>query len=189
MDKKIRKREKGSLTVEASLVLTFFIFVIMLFLSFGRVFRAQNYVSHALMQTTQAIAQDYYIMEKAQNVTRAGKFNNAILELLAGIEDITSITDINQQFLMQIHWSDANSGLEADAFRKYAKWTLGDDIDDTLKEMGIDAGLNGLEIQESSIEASGDVYVYVKYQVKLLFPYLGFKTVELEQKARAKIWK
>lgn len=185
----LKKREGGSLTVEACLVLTFFIFVIMLFLSFGRVFRAQNYVAHSMMQTTQAIAQDYYIYEQAEKGTKLGSGVSAMLDLLNAITDLAPLKEIKQMVQEKIGWDDKKADMSAMVFRRYAKLTMGDDIDSVLQELGVDGGLSGLEIEELTMDASGDVYAYVKYRVKLLFPYLGFEDVELEQKARAKVWK
>ena len=61
----MKKREQGILTVEASIVLTLMLLFILFLFSFGRVYRAQNLVSHATLQSADAVALESYLRETA----------------------------------------------------------------------------------------------------------------------------
>lgn len=186
----MRKRSDGSLTVEASLVLIFFVFVVMLFLSFGRVYRAQNYVSHALMQTTQAIAQDYYVYDKAVSGTAIGSTASSIYNLLSAISDLKPFNQVKEYVAGKTGWTDLKKGVGVSVFKSYMSLVLGEDTDDTLIQMGLQNGIDSLEFEKIEYNnGSGDISVHVKYKVQLPFPFLGYKEMELEQTAQAHIWK
>ena len=56
-----KKRQQGILTVEASIVLTLLILLVLFLFSFGRVYRAQSLVSHATLQAADAVALESYL--------------------------------------------------------------------------------------------------------------------------------
>lgn len=162
----------------------------MLFLSFGRVFRAQNYVSHSVLQTTQAIAQDYYIYEKAIDGTTVGSTVGSISELLSAITDLKPIKTIKDFIAVQIGWSNIRHAMEGNVFKRYMKSVVGEELEESLINLGLEEGLDSLEVEKIEMnDDSGDIYVHVKYKVKLLFPFLGYEDMQLEQTARAHIWK
>ena len=61
----MKKGERGILTVEASIVLTLCTFFILFLFSFVRVYSAQSLVSHAVLQSSDAVALESYLREQA----------------------------------------------------------------------------------------------------------------------------
>lgn len=62
------KRIRGSVTIEASIALTFFMFFILTFLSFGSYYKAQNAMKHSLNQAAKTIALEHQWSETVDNL-------------------------------------------------------------------------------------------------------------------------
>ena len=169
---------KGSLTIEASIILSIFTFFILFFFSFGQVYKVQNIVSHATIQTAESISIDSYFRE-ALGETNVGKATGFICDLLNVDNDFSSS-------VMKL--SDSNIG---SVVKKSFIASLSDsenEANDLLKKNGVKNGINGIDLSESKLSGD-DVIISAKYTVKLQFPLFGKKELNLTKVAKSHLFK
>ncbi len=177
----MEKNEKGLLSVEASLALTAFMFFILFFLSFARVYRAQEVVSHAAFQTAQTMAVESYARE---TIGESGT-----LGAISKLSDfITSISGKSRPaYLDQYssYGSVANfKGILAEEFAA----SIGTDstaADAKLKQLGVKDGLSGIDFSGTTITGSL-IKVKVNYKLNLQFNFFGVNELSLSKTAVCK---
>ena len=173
----MRKREQGILTIEASIVLTFCLLFILFLFGFARVYNAQSTVSHAVLQSTDAIALESYLRE----------------ETLHGSE--SDVTELANRFLGTTSISaDSYKSLRSADVSKIAKekfiYALGKnktEANNKLKKLGIKNGVDGIDFSASKIDlGNDDVIVYVKYIINMQFPLFGMDEISVTKAAKSK---
>jgi len=177
----MKKDEKGMLVVEASLALTAFMFFILFFLSFARVYRAQEVVSHATFQTAQTLAVESYTRE---TIGEAGT-----LGAISKLSDfITNITGKSRPALLDKYSSYGSvANLKGIVLEEFAM-SIGEDIgtaDAKLKQLGVKDGLNGIDFSGTSISGS-QITIKINYKVKLQFDFFGVDELGLSKTATCK---
>lgn len=176
--------KKGSLTIEASIALTAFMFIVVTILSFATVYRAQSIVSHATLQTSQSLAVESYYREtisKADSADLASKlikFAGFLGFNTAGLDDgYASLGDEGTDFY----------GIVRETFA-YAIAGDVDTADKILEDAGIPEGLDGIDFSYSSVNGS-DIIINAQYEVKLPFSFFGEQTISLSKSAKTKAFK
>ena len=173
----MKKKEQGILTVEASIVLTLFLLFVLFLFSFARMYRAQNMISHATMQSADALALESYIREVAhdEDASEIIKLGNQLSGLTSlSEESFTSLRAADIPKLAKEKFAVAISSSEANA-------------DAILKKLGVKGGLSGVDFSVSKMDLdSNDVIVYANYTLELQFPVFGFSEINVTKAARAK---
>lgn len=172
---KTLKKEKAALTVEASLTLTLFMFFVLFLLSFNRVYSAQNTVSHATLQAADAIS--------SESMLRAGATEENIEKLLAVSNHIYAGESIPKSALEKL----TNANIVEVARNNFISAIAESEskADSVLKKYGVKDGINGIDFSGCSYNGdTGETVVYVKYNVELQFPILGFKSFPMTKAAR-----
>lgn len=177
---KRNNNENGILAVEASIVLFFLIFFMLFIWNFAGVFTAQNAVSHASMQATQACAVDNLSksLAKSKNNTtvqamgEVTEFINPILEFL-GFNVINEFKTFDQ--------NAAKYQVYEDLFYYFIG---GEDV---AKSLGIDTRDIKFEIDETVLSA-GTLNVKITYKVKLKFGVFGLDSMQFVKYASCKLF-
>lgn len=180
---KRKDNEKGVLAVEASIVLFFLIFFMLFIWNFAGVFSAQNAVSHASMQATQAIAVDNLSKALAESKNQSTvqtmgditKFVNPILEFL-GFDKISEFKTFDQ-----------NSAKYQVYEKLFYYFIGGENGEEVAKEMGIDTQTIRFEIDETLLSA-GTLRVKITYDVKLKFGVFGLDKMTFTKYASCKLY-
>jgi hypothetical protein len=172
------KRQEGVIAIEASIALVIFTLFILFILGFGNVYKAQNIVSHATLQASQALAIESYAREGfyGTNISEAIKFIDKVLGFF-GVE-ISGFTDSfyslgsvgNFQAIARNRFALSIAGSEAEA-------------DARLRSVGVKDGLDGIDFSDSKIVGS-DIIVIVRYNVEVSF--LGARDIPLMKSAKSK---
>ena len=168
--------------IEASIALTAFMFLILFFMSFAQIYRAQSVVSHASFQTSQTLAVESFTREKVgesgtlQAISKILDFYNTIRGTSVG----TGITD-SYRSLGKVSNLE---GIIKDVF-VYSLADSTEAADEKLKSLGIKDGLNGIDFGGSSVSGS-DITINIKYTVQLQFSFFGKKDIELNKTAMCK---
>lgn len=171
------KNNKGILTIEASLVLTFFIMFILFFLSFGRVYRAQNIVSHGVLQAADSISTESYIRENTPE--------DSVSDVLYVSQHIYGGDSVSE---------DALTSLKKVNFSKLAKdkftAVVAEDTskaDAVLRSVGVKDGLSGIDFTKSKLKSSDDeTIIYASYTVELQFPLFGVREFNMSKAAKVR---
>jgi len=173
----MKKREQGVLSVEASIVLTLMLLFILFLFSFGRVYRAQNLVSHATLQSADAVALESYLRETALQadasdvVYLANQITDSSAISAEGLESLRSANlpkIARQKFIAAIASSEAKA-------------------DEKLRSMGVKDGLAGIDFSECKMDlGSDDVIIAVTYTIEMQFPVFGYDEITVTKAAKAK---
>ena len=173
----MRKNEKGILAIEASIVLcTLTLFMLFLF-NFATIYRAENMVSHAALQTADAVALESYLREMT--------FENDEQSVLFWANRINGTTDISADSFESLRTAD----LQSIAKEKFTL-AIGADAnqaDATLRDLCIKDGLDGVDLSASYVDlTSNDVIIKAEYTVKMRFPVFGARELQVSKAAKAK---
>lgn len=171
------KRQKGNLTIEASLVLTLFTFFILFFFSFGRVYKAQNIVSHATIQCAQSLAVESYFRETFAS-TNTGKAITWISQLTGDSKITDSMLSLSEVDLGSV--IKKNFAVSIAENEKAA--------DEVLKANGVKDGINGVKFGKSKV-AENNIIVNATYTVELQFPLFGKKEFTMTKAAKSRSFK
>ena len=174
---KQEKLQKGSLTIEASIVLTCFMFFLLTFFSFGRIYKAQNIMSHATIQCAQSMAIESYFRETVAS-TNAG----------TAIKWISQLTGDNAVTDSMLSYSEVDMGSVVKG--NFAVAIAGDteEANKILRANGVKDGLNGISF-ERSVVSGDDIIIYVTYTVELQFPLFGKDEITLTKAAKSRAFK
>ncbi len=171
------KNNKGILTIEASIVLTFFTMFVLFFLSFGRVYQAQSIVSHAVLQAADSISTESYLRE------------NTTEDLFHDVQFVS-----NHMYGGDMVSSDSLKSLKKINFAKLAKdkftAVVAEDATESniiLQSVGVKDGLAGVDFSQSSLKTANDeTIIFARYTVELQFPLFGVKEIDLTKAAKVK---
>lgn len=211
------KDEKGALSLEASIVVTIFLFLMLFLYSFFVVFEARNQMAHVLLATTDSMALDPYESGKYSNSGNVSQLLYALYGVAGGSDDgFVSTQDwsnITGFGFDETSWDGTiyvdgtdSSLLEPDEFGNAATTStmlkaaieerflayLADGslerANEMLKKYHIRDGWNGLDFSGSKI-SSGKLYITVQYTLEYEFNVFGLGTLTMQQSACSKIWK
>lgn len=173
----MRKNEKGVLTIEASIALCAFTLFVLFLFNFATVYRAENMVSHAVLQAADAVALESYLRETS--------FENDEQNVLFWANRINGVTNISQDSFESLRTAD----LQTIAKEKFTL-AIADNTskaDAILQELCVKGGINGVNLSESYVDLThNDVIVKAEYTVKLRFPVFGAKELNVTKAAKAK---
>lgn len=162
------KQEKGVLTIEATIILSTLIFFITLMLSFGRVYMAQYYVAHSLLQTGKALSFKAYKYETTEG------------SILAFMKDVVTSNDDS---VIRILW---NNGQIVPAIKETFRNVVTDG-EKQLKYMGLEGGLSSMSF-EGTEKTGNQLRIKVSYKVRLPFGFFGHEYVTLHQEIKTGLW-
>ena len=159
------KKEKGSITIEASLALTFFMFFILTFISLGVQFKIQSAVKHAVNQSAQTLS----ISNKWQEVI-AGmsvpELVNSVGELITEIDPDLGAQWVEFTSDMQSFENYSEAELQKELKKYIVYYLTGVETDD---ESTMNSELNKLQILEMDLDGTkidgGNIEIKVKYKV------------------------
>lgn len=176
------RNTKGVLSLEASIALTFFIFLMLFMYSFFVVFEARNQIAHVLLTTTDSLALDAFVNETPGEST--------IQELLYGLYGKNA--ESNGVFTDYTKWYDGDEQqLQNTIDARFAAYLADGDTTEAnriLESLNIVGGFDGLDFSGSHVDGD-DLYVVVRYTLEYEFNLFGLGTIEMEQSACSKLWK
>jgi len=169
------KKEKGSITIEATLALSIFTFAFMTFISFVNVARTESVVQHALNQTAQEISQYFYlleIIEESENTSQADELLRNFADFSASIGEGFSTSIVHQLFSMD------EASLSSSLMQKYLSR-------DQLHDLGVE----GIDLSDSSFLQDGQMINLVAvYRIKSMIPSFFNKHMVIKQTASTAAW-
>lgn len=186
--------ERGVISLEASIVVSLFIFLMLFLYSFFMMFQARNAIGHAVLSATNSLSLDAYANEHlVDEDTLIGVLSslygeissddNAFLEAYKWYDDATTTSDTGERVASEAF-------LNAIEERVIAYLANGDrdKAEDILNKYHIVGGLNGLDFSKSYVE-DDNIHIILQYKLAYEFNVFGLGPVELEQSACSKLWK
>lgn len=193
-----RKNESGSIALEASIVLTLFIFFIVAIYSFFAVFEARGKISSNLLQTAQSLSLDPYATDKIY-VDFDDKDNDSLLTFLTSFGLKSTVSD-DRFVTTDEEWYAAgnakdNKELEKAIKNRFVAYLTSDGSEDEaealLRKYKITDGIDGLDFEESTVDSDGLLTITLKYKLKYLFdvPTINLPPLEFKQSVAVQLWK
>lgn len=195
MEKKL-SWEYGLLSLEASIALTIFIFLMLFMYSLFVVFEARNTIGHAVLATANSLALDAYDSSQlGDGETLASIFHNVYGTITHG--GMTSNFADSRKWYEDSVVEDGNSKtLSADfleaiqtRFCAYLGGSSAAGADEVLRRYHIQNGKEGLDFSNSYVDADGNLHLSVQYTIKYEFQVFNLDALNMEQKACSKLWK
>lgn len=178
------KKQEGTLTIEATISLTIYLFAMMFLVNVGHVYRAQNYMVHGLMQTGQMLAFSSYEYgldnENRSNITLddlvdAGKRLFGLLNGSTGAHDIKKA------------WRGEQYPQAAKLAFGYC---AGENVSKTnqyLEKYGISGGVDSIDFAKTCCD-DGNLCLRVQYTVDLPFAFFNIDHVDMHQQIVCGLW-
>lgn len=173
----MKKNEKGVLAIEASIVLCALTLFMLFLFNFATVYRAENMVSHATLQTADAVALESYLREMS--------FETDAQKVLFWANRINGVTSISEESFESLRTAD----LQSIAKEKFtlAIGSNAHEADGALRDLCVKGGLNGVDLSASYVDLnSNDVIIKADYTIKLRFPVFGVQELRVSKAAKAK---
>lgn len=185
MDINIRKktdRTKGSVTLEASIALTIFIFLMLFMYSFFVMFEARNEMAHTMLATTNSLAFDPYVTETVKE--------DSAQQLLYSLYG--KISDSNGKFIDNSKWYDGDeTKIQQTVEQRFLHYLSGGDkseADRILEQLNVVGGFDGLDFSKCKV-IGDDLYIEISYKLTYEFQVFGMDTLEFSHKCCSKLWK
>ncbi|MBQ2943216.1 MAG: hypothetical protein IJD93_00755 [Ruminococcus sp.] len=174
----MKDKQKGILTIEASIVLCFCTLIVLFLLSFARIYTAQSIVSHAVLQASDAVALESYLRESS---FQGGEAN--IVEIVNRFDGET--TPVSADSFKSLRTADVQK-IAKEKF-VYAISKSEAEADQKLKNVGVKDGLAGVNFGASRIDlGNDDVVVHANYTIELQFPVFGWQEISVTKAAKSK---
>ena len=178
-------RQEGALTIEASVTFTIFMFLIIFFLNFGKLYIAQNIVNHATLQTAKNLSVRSFYSEAAMG----SKTGVLIQNSSAYISFFTHL--LGQGTVPQIIFDSLDVDNEEGIARDEFKNVISADgqihnVDAYLRWCGVENGLSGISFKGSKMKWKDYVYVRVGYEVEMSCPIIGNRKIKICQTGKVK---
>ncbi len=176
-------KNRGSLTIEASVSLVIFWFFMMFILNAGQVYRAQTYVTHGVLQAGKMLAYNSYDYNHF-SVSEAG-FDKLFQAL--------GFNNVGNNSTLYSAWNKDAMTYNSSALNGAMKYAFGYCASSSpaitnqkLKEYGLENGIDSIEFKASSEKSN--LVVDAEYKVKMPFAFLGIKYVTLRQHVKCGLW-
>lgn len=179
--RKFKKETKGLLSLEASIALTIFIFLMLFLYSFFVVFEARNQIGHVLLSTAESLSLDAF-------ATDTLKDDESLKSIIYNIYSNSS--ESNGLYTENKKWYDEDDikDVVKTRFLAYLSGGDNDEAEKILKQLNIVDGLDGLDF--SNCKVSGDeLSLEVKYSVDYEFQAFGLGRLTFSQSCCSKLWK
>ncbi|MGE9976330.1 TadE/TadG family type IV pilus assembly protein [Coprococcus catus] len=181
----IEDKQRGSTTLETSIVLPIFIFIFLFIFGLFSIVSAQNQMTHALIQSTKSMSLDSYITESVDSAAEAGtKFWGGLSD---AVMDIVRIGN-DEHFTSSTDWYKTNKGADI-AKKRFVGYMSGGDEDaakEKLKNLGIVNGLDGVNFE---VQVEGEeLTVTMKYEIQYWFDFFGTGRIPMEQTVKSRLW-
>lgn len=206
--------EKGLLSLEASIVVTLFMFMMLFLYSFFIVFEARNEMAHVLLSTSNSLSLDSYEISKLKS---SGDLSQLLTQIYGGLNgDSDGFVSNNRWTDMKVYEVDGNKwngdiyfpsseGLEADDYDNSAVYSsvFGNEIKDrffaylsggyesdveaTLKRLHVKGGKDGLDFTGTHL-SDGNLYLSLKYTLEYEYKIPGLEDMTFQQSVCSKLW-
>lgn len=172
------ERERGVISIEATIVLTAFLFFMMFLYSLLIMVMAQSAMSTALLRSAQSLSLDSYAVENYYGETGLGP---AIADFF-GLHGSDSTT----AFFSDQKWYASEQTLEAAVESRFYGYLAGGEAES--RERLAAFHITDLSFDGSLVDAGGDLTLRLTYQLSPAFNFFGLTSISVEKTACSKMW-
>ena len=179
--------EKGSITLETSIILPSFIFLFLFVNGLFEIVSIQNQMTHVLVQSAKSLSLDSYLLENIESAYEDktkfwGSFTDLILDFVR--------LDTNPYFSSTLDWYNSETGNSEVARKRFVGYLSGGDevvADEKLENLGIVDGMNGIDFK---MMVEGEILTLtIKYEIQYWFDFWDMGRIPMEQSIKVRLWK
>jgi hypothetical protein len=162
--------QKASLTVEASLVMPIFLYLMIAFLYFMQIFTIQEQIQSTITKMGLGLSKSAYFYKDFPDINEAVSFDKSILdsEYVSGINEMT------------------DKIISGYSLKLFAKQYLDKDF---INQSCVKNGFDGIDFSYSSIANEDDVIdIIVKYQICIPVRIINLGDMSMLQRVRLRAW-
>ncbi|MGN0316844.1 MAG: hypothetical protein ACI4E1_02800 [Lachnospira sp.] len=197
---KMSRNNSGSITLEACIVLTLFIFFVLTLYSFFMVFEIQGKISTTLLQCSQSLSLDSFNIDKTYVDFDEDEELDAfpyLVDKLGMQKSIINEKNVtrNNQWYKEPSSASENSELQRVIKDRFIAYLTAEGTDsaakDLLEQFRIEDGISGLDFSESKIDDNNNLVIKVKYRVNYVFdcPTIGLEPLQFGQSTTSHLWR
>lgn len=183
----MQERERGSLTLEMSIILPIFIIMFLFIYGLFGIVSAHSQITHALIQSSRSLSLDSYLLENVESASES------VTKFWGGLSDMVMDfyrLDKDKHFSARTDWYASESGSSVAAKDRFVGYFTGGDeaaANEKLKNLGIVDGLDGIKFS-TKIEDE-DLIITIKYNLQYWFDCFGAGNIPMQQTVKARLWK
>lgn len=181
-----QNKQSGVMAIDATISLCLTMMLMILIIDIGSVYRAQNYTYHGVLQTAKAFSVYVHKINIRQNT------DTELEELIKDFLTFINVISTTKEDTISELWEKDNVlNTQQIVTMMYPVCLAGDDqnANKELKRYGVAKGLEGIDFSGTTVDnAKKDLIIKAKITVDLPLPVFGYKSVELEQSAHARLW-
>ncbi len=187
------KDTSASITIEASIALTLFMFLVLLIYSFFVIFEAQGKVASTLLRTSESMSLDSYATDK---LDLDNNLKEDVSEWIIQIGFQSACA--NPEFVSGKRWyentEDANESLQKVVKERFCAYLTEEGTESSanelLEQLRVVGGYEGIDFSESKVDENGDICLVVKYELSYIFdfPLFNMENPKLKYTTRAHLW-
>ena len=165
-----KKNNKGSITLEASLVLPIFIFLLLFMYGIIMVFSGKELMSHAALESAQSLSLDSFANEK---IGGPG-FENSKTMVNQLYSSLLTDSKNGSHFSSNDKWYSGNvSGAVESRFWGYFIGGSSSKANKLLPMIGIKEGTSGVRFSSSYKDGDNNLHIIVEYDQQFMFDMGG----------------
>ena len=162
------KKNKGSITLEASIVLPFFIFILLFMYGLIMLFSGKQLMSHAALQAGQSLSLDSFAIE-TMDIEDYQIVEQGVNKLYSSL-----VTDNknNKYFYSNKRWYEDN--VENEVKKRFWGYFIGGSSSKAkgiLSMIGVKKGPSQVKFTKSYLDEENDLHIIVEYQQHFLFDF------------------
>lgn len=180
----MKKKSDGYLTVEATISLTIFLFFMMfIIMNMGQIYRAQNYVTHGLLQSGKMLAINSFSYDDPA-------ISEVIVDVVESVLHRVSVFWGANWFandnIMKLYWNVGGYHTAVKEVFGYCAGASPDETNAALKRYGLANGIDSIDFDVE--KGDSDLLIKAEYEITLPFRFFGFEHVTMHQQVKCGLW-
>lgn len=173
------KNEKGSMTLEASIIVPIFVSVMLLANGFFIFFMGQQMMANALIQSAKSLSYDPYATQRT-DLDNA----NFLTELIPTIYD--ALDAGGGDYVSSTPWYE-DDNIEDEVKARFLLYLSPTNADELLKTFGVENGVAGLDFSESTY-SDGVLTVKMNYTQEFIFNMMGLASFDDSMQVKVRMF-
>ena len=172
-------QNRGSLTLEAAIMVPMFIIIMLVVNGLFLLFMGQQIMLHTLVQSAKSLSYDVYATQRAEN-----NKSDSLTEMALDLFSIGS-----EGYMSTEQWYKEDGDLEGAIEDRFKVYLAEDEsaVDKTLELVGVENGFSGLDFSGSSIE-DGMLNIKLNYTQEFVFNAAGLGSIDRELTAKVRLF-